>query len=353
MLEKGLEKRIVQMLCCVPNQPVLRKIVEEQHGVDFQYIANEFPIMTTEGYGFLDIIGKIPDENFILLLECKPHRRLLSKAKNQAQYYTESIESYGFVQKKNLLGLYHRDIMSEFWNLKSSFDSRPLVVDRATILRNSKLSIEDLLTRYRNYMLEWIESAYRIARRRIEEAVPSDHVPVYVIDLLKRGKRRSFICHYGLTHPLQLSVLKGPIVGAPLKLPPDKSNYETLRRMSKVKASNRFSIQVHRYGHSRPMLFFEVDEKFSACFIHTGRHQIELNGYYESAKVLSKPERIHGIIRAEDGRYVVSEAKSNRLTLELNGRRCQGCLKLNFLDEIYLDDDIALTNTLQTTLENH
>jgi len=100
------------------------------------------------------------------------------------------------------------------------------------------------------------------------------------------------------------------------------------------------------------MLFFEIDDQYSACFLHTGRHQVELIGYYESAQVLPGIERIYGLIEAETGRYTVVESKGNRLTLDLEGRMCDGKIRLNFLDRIYLDDDITLTLTRQNTLEN-
>jgi hypothetical protein len=351
--EVGLEKRVVQILCCDPNQLVLRKIVEGQHDVDFQYIAGEFPILTDDGYGFVDIVGRNSDENRLLLLECKPHKHLTPKARAQAQYYGKCAELYGLVQDKNLLGIYHRDILGEFWNAKSRFEVRPLIVDKATILRHSGISIKELLVRCRVFMLEWISDAYRVARKEIERTIPSDGIPIYIIDFIEQGKRRSSIGFYGLTYSLKLLGIEGEAVGAPLKLEPDKAKYETMQRIEKVKGSSRFSIQFHRYGHSRPMLFLEIDNEFSACFVHTGRHEMMLNGYYESAKVLSRPNRMFGIVQVEKGTYILSEIKSNRLTIELSGRRCSGELRLNFLDRIYMDDNINLSSTLQTTLENH
>lgn len=136
-----------------------------------------------------------------------------------------------------------------------------------------------------------------------------------------------------------------------MKLEADKTNYETLRKIENApKSANRFSIQFHRHGHSRPMLFFEINNMYSACLVHAGRHQVELNGYYESTFVLSATERLYGLIEAEAGRYSVAGSQGNRVTLELVGKRCRGEIKLNFLDRIYIDDDITLTSAKQTTL---
>jgi len=350
----SLEKRIVQMLSCDSNQPVLEQVVNRDCDVEFRYVASEFPILTENGYGFLDIVGKDEKQNSIVLLECKPDDSLLTKAVEEVEYYKKCLDAYGLFQSEDLIGLYHRAIFPEIFNSKIVFDVKPLILDESKLLRHSGLSFPELLSRYRAFMLEWISRSYGVSSQSIERAISKDTVPIYLVDLLENDERKSHVGFHGLNQPLSFAELETSTVKAPLKLEPDQTNYETLHRIESAKSSaNRFSIQFHRHGHSRPMLFFEIDDEYSACFLHTGRHQVELIGYYESAFVLAKTKRIYGLIEAEAGRYTVGEQKGNRITLELEGKQCKGEIKLNFLDRIYLDDDITLASTRQTTLENY
>jgi len=358
MRVESLEKRIVQMLSCDPNRQVLEEVVKKECNVDFRYVANEFPILTDGGYGFLDIVGKDEKRNTIVLLECKPNSSLLSRAIEEAEYYEKCLNSYGLFQTKNLIGLYHRAVFAESLDkrarAKTMFDVKPLILDQKILLRHSGISFVQLLSTYRTFMFEWVSRNYQISSQDIEAAMPKDAVPVYVIDRFENDERKSYVGFHGLKQPLNFAELETSVADAPLKLEPDKTNYETLRRIESAKSSaNRFSIQLHRHGHSRPMLFFEIDDEYSVCFLHTGRHQVELIGYYESASVLAKTERIYGLIEAETGRYTFAGSKGNRATLELEGRQCKGEVKLNFLDRIYLDDNITLTRTRRTTLETY
>jgi len=354
MSAESLEKRIVQMLSCDPNQSVLEQVVKKECNVGFRYAASEFPILTDNGYGFLDIVGNDEKRNSIVLLECKPHSSLLSKAVEEVEYYRKCLVSYGLFQRKNLIGLYHRAVFGESFNSKIGFDVKPLILDQKNLLRHSSLSFNKLLSKYRTFMLEWVSHNYRISSQEIGRAIPKDAVPIYFIARSENSERKSYIGFCGLKRPLNFVKVETPPVDAPLKVEPDQTNYETLCRIESANSSaNRFSIQFHRHGHSRPMLFFEIDDEYSACFLHTGRHQVELIGYYESAYVLAKTGRIYGLVEAEAGRYSVAESKANRVTLKLEGRRCKGEIKLNFLDRIYLDDDITLTRTWRTTLETY
>jgi len=341
------------MLCCDPNRPVLEQIVKKDFNIDFRYVATEFPILTEDGYGFLDIVGKNEKRDSIVLFECKPDSSLLNKATEEAEYYKKNLDLYGLLQTKNLIGLYHRAVFGEMRDLRLEFDVEPLILDESNLLSHSGLSFRDLLTNYRAFMLEWISRKYDVSPENIERAIPIDSVPIYLVDRLENNKRNSYIGFYGLKQSLRFAKLDAPIVDAPVKLEPDKTTYETMRKIEKAKGSKRFAVQFHRHGHSRPMLFFEVDDQYSACFIHTGRNQVELNGYYEAVKVLGGTERIYGLIQAETGRFAVKESNKNILTLEIYGRRCNGEIRLNFLDKIYIDDEVTLMSRRQTTLENH
>ena len=353
MSADSLEKRIVQMLTCDPNRPILEQVVKKERSVDFRYVASEFPILTENGYGFLDIFGKDETRNSIVLLECKSDSSLLSKALEEVKYYKKCLDVYGLFQSRDLIGLYHRAISSESFGLKIPFDIEPLILNENNLLRHSGHTFNELFSNYRAFMLEWISRKYQMSSQEIDSAIPKDAIPVYLIDRLENSERKSCVCFHSLNQPIGFVKLDTAAANAPLKLEPDQTNYEALRRIENAESrANRFSIQLHRHGHSRPMLFFEIDDKYSACFLHTGRHQVELIGYYESASVLTGIERIYGLIEAEAGRYTLVESKGNRLTLGLDGRRCKGEIKLNFLDRIYLDDDIVLTSTRQKTLEN-
>lgn len=349
----SLERRIVQMLCCDPNRPILEQIVKKECNINFRYVATEFPILTEDGYGFLDIVGKNEKRDSIVLLECKPDPHLMAKATKEAEYYKKSLDLYGLFQKENLIGLYHRAVFGEVSNLRLEFNVEPLILDESKLLSHSGLSFRDLLTNYRTFMLEWISSTYQISSENIAQVIPIDAIPIYLVDRLENNRRNSYVGFYGLKQRLSFAKLNAPIVDTPLKLEPDKTTYETMRKIERSKGSRRFAVQFHRHGHSRPMLFLEIDDHYSVCFIHTGKNQVELNGYYESAKVLGGTERIYGLIQAETGRFAIKESNSNILTLEIYGRRCNGEIKLNFLDEIYIDNDITLTSVRQTTLENH
>ena len=342
------------MLCCDPNQSILEKVVSRECDIDFRYVTSEFPILTENGYGFLDVVGKDEKSDSIILLECKPDGSQLLKAGEEAEYYKTCIETYGLLQIKDLIGLYHRAIFGESIGDKKSFEVKPLIVDQKNLLRHSGRSFNGLFINYRVFMIAWVSRKYELSSEEMERVIPREAVPSYLIDRFENNQRQSYLGLYSLTQPLDFVKLETAAVGSPLKLEPDKTNYETLRKIeSAPKSANRFSIQFHSHGHSRPLIFFEVDDGYAACFLHTGRHQIELNGYYESAYVLDGTERLYGLIEAEAGHYAVVESKGNRVVLKLAGQRCSGEIKLNFLDRIYLDDDIILTQTKQKTLENH
>lgn len=83
----GLERRIVQMLCCDPNRPILEQFVKKECNIDFRYVATEFPILTEDGYGFLDIVGRNKKRDSIVLFECKPDSSLLARATEEVEYY--------------------------------------------------------------------------------------------------------------------------------------------------------------------------------------------------------------------------------------------------------------------------
>jgi len=348
-----LEKRIVQVLTCDPNRPILEQAVKKQCEIDFRYVASEFPIITEDRYGFLDIIGKDETRNSAVLLECKSDSSLLSKAFEEVRYYRKCLDNYGLFQRKDLIGLYHRAASNETFGPDTAFGVKPIILNHRSVLRYSGHSFNEILSKYRAFMLERISRQHQISSQEIDSAIPKDAIPIYLIDRLENSERRTYICFHGLTQPIGFIKLGTAAVDAPLRLEPDPTNYQTLRKIENAKSrGGRFSVQFHRHGHSRPMLFFEIDDEYSACFLHTGRHQVELIGYYESAQVLAGIERIYGLIEAETGRYTVAESKGNRVTLQLEGRRCEGEIRLNFLDRIYLDDDITLTLTRQKTLEN-
>ncbi len=348
----SLEKRTLQVLSCDPNLPILEAIINEEFNGDLQYVSSEFPILTDNGYGFLDIIGKDQGQDLFVLFECKSDDSLLPKAVDEANYYKNCLSVYGSFQSRNLIGLYHRALLGQ--NLKSGtvFDASPLILSRTSISRHSGLSLVELASSYRTFMSEWISRNYQISNRDIDEATPNDAIPVYLVDRLEKGERNTYVAFYGLRQSLSFAKLAISSANAPLKLEPDKTHYETMHKIEGAN-ENRFSIQFHRHGHSRPMLFFEVDQEFSACFVHSGKNQVGLNGYYESDKVLGNTKRVYGLVQAEDGRYTVKESKNNRVTLEIYGRRSRGEIRLNFLDRIYMDDDITLSSSRQNTLENH
>jgi hypothetical protein len=352
MSSENLERRIVQILSCDANQQILERIISEEHGVDFQYIASEFPILTSDGYGYLDIVGKDRNRSSMILLECKADSSLLQESIAESEYYKKCIATQGLFQEKDLIGLYHRALIGDA-KFSDDFEVKPLILDQVNLLRHSSPSLPELFLACKTFMSEWISRNYGVSYEEIEKAIPRNTVPIYVVDQLENHERRSYIGVYGLDQNLRFVGLGVSSVNAPLKLAPDRTHYETMRKIENVKDSGRFSIQIHRYGHSRPMLFFEVDDGFCACFLHTGRHQIELNGYYESDKVLQAAGRIYGLIQAEAGRYVVEESKSNRVTLELYGKSSRGQIKINFLDRVYIDDNICLSQSSQSTLENH
>jgi hypothetical protein len=352
MSSETLERRIVQVLSCEANQQVLTRIVSEEQGVDFQYIASEFPILTPDGYGYPDIFGKDRNSNSTILIECKADRSLLQESVTESEYYRKCIATQGLFQDKDLIGLYHRALIGGA-KLSNNSEVKPLILDQANLSRHSSPPLLELFLSCRSFMSRWISRNYGVSCEEIEKAVSRNSVPIYVVDQLENHERKSYVGVYGLEQALHFVPLRISTVNAPLKLKPDRTHYETMRKIENVRNSGRFSIQIHRYGHSRPMLFFEVDDGFSACFLHTGRHQVELNGYYESEKVLQATERIYGLIQAEAGRYSVKESKRNRITLELYGKSSKGEIKLNFLDRVYIDDNICLSQSSQSTLENH
>jgi hypothetical protein len=352
MSSENLERRIVQVLSCDTNRQVLERIISEERKVAFQYIASEFPILTPDGYGYLDIVGKDRNRGSMVLLECKADNSHLQESIAESEYYRECLVKQGLVQKRDLIGLYHRALIGGA-KFSDDFDVKPLILDQINLSRHSSPSLLELFLACKTFMSRWIAQNYGISYEEIEKAIPRNTVPIYVVDQLENNKRKSYAGVYGLEQPLHFIDLSLSAVNAPLKLEPDRTHYETMRKIENIKDRGRFSIQIHRYGHSRPMLFFEVDNGFSACFLHTGRHQVELNGYYESDKVLQATGRIYGLIQAEAGRYEVRESKSNRVTLELYGKSSRGQIKINFLDRVYIDDNICLSQSSQSTLENH
>lgn len=344
MIVESLEDRILHILSCDANKSSLELFVKKECGIDFRYAASKFPILTENGYGFLDIIGEDEQRNSILLLECKSDSFQLPKAIEEAEYYQKCLDKYGLLQSKDLIGIYHRAILSGSLGSKISFAVKPLTLDPTKLLQHSGHPFNELLLNCRTFMLEWISRRYPISSQEIESVIPKCSFPSYLIDRLESNVRKSYVGFYKLDQPLTFVKLKTVGVYAPLKLEPDQSNDETFCKIEGAKSpTNRFSIQLNRHGYSRPMLFFEIDDEYSACFLHTGRHQVELDGYYESAPVLTKSEKVYGLIEAEAGRYSIAESKGNQVTLELEGRRCKGRIKLNFLDKIYLNENITLT----------
>lgn len=46
-MDTSLERRIVQILSCEPNQSILEQLIDSQDHDQCQYIASEMPILTS------------------------------------------------------------------------------------------------------------------------------------------------------------------------------------------------------------------------------------------------------------------------------------------------------------------
>lgn len=113
MKEERLERRIVQMLTCDPNRKMLEQFVKNELNIDFRYLASEFPIITSQGYGFLDLVGIDAKNDSVVLIECKNKPSLLPSALKEVEYYKKSIKSHSLIQSKGLAGLYHTAIFKK------------------------------------------------------------------------------------------------------------------------------------------------------------------------------------------------------------------------------------------------
>lgn len=354
MAKEGLEKRIVQMLTCESNLPVLKQIICEKYGTDFTYVSSEIPIVANDGYRYVDLMGRDEGEDAVAFFECKANRSLYDKAVRQAKENEGFILSNGLLQAGGLIGIYHYAILSQAYVSERQFSVRPLILDKETIIRCSGYKFKEVFSRFKDFMLDRCSRAYKIAPEYLEDVIPPDAVPVYVYDLLEKGKRRSHVAYVTMNGPLASSKLTSIAKHAALKLPPDSKNYEVLLKLEKAGTSgNRFSIQFPTQGHSRPMIFFEINDEFSACFVHEGRHNVELVGYYETEKVLKGKDRIYGLVEADLGRYSVEDLGNNRINLKLQGRFSEGEIELKILDKIFLEDRIRLLSGPQTSLEDY
>ena len=328
------------MLSCDPNRPVLERLVENQTGLSFRYVASEFPILTDEGYGFIDAVGIGASSDSVILLECKSDASLADRALTEAAYYQDCIRSHGLLQEAGLLGVYHRAILGHWVGRDVTSSVRPLLLTDRELERISGPSMSELFLRYRDFMVGWMARSYGVSVFAIREAAPSDSVPIYVLADPNGLEKRDQIYYLSFSGSMNHAPLSGHTPEAPLKIDPDKTHYETLQRIENKRSHvGGFSIQVNLHGHSRPMLLLEIDDAYSACFIHVGVNKLEMNGYYESKQVLSGKERMYGLVEAERGKYRIAESSGSRVNLQLFGQRCSGDITLNFLDNIYLEAD--------------
>lgn len=172
MSSETLERRIVQVLSCEANQQVLARIVSEEHGVVFQYIASEFPILTPDGYGYPDVIGIDRNTDSAILIECKADSSLLQDSIAESEYYRKCIATQGLLQNRDLIGLYHRALIGGM-KLSNDFEVRPLILDQANLARHSSppLSERARALRANRIISDGVAKAKEIGRLGIQVVI--------------------------------------------------------------------------------------------------------------------------------------------------------------------------------------